>query len=70
MAARLTVEQLALVPFSFPTYANALGRAAIQAARALDLPAARAAARFPDGEEVPPSSDEVNTLERLVDTPT
>jgi pyruvate/2-oxoglutarate dehydrogenase complex dihydrolipoamide dehydrogenase (E3) component len=29
MAAQMPVEQLALVPFSFPTYANALGRAAI-----------------------------------------
>ena len=35
MAADMTVEQLALVPFSFPTYANALGRAAIKAAREL-----------------------------------
>jgi hypothetical protein len=32
----LPVEQLALVPFSFPTYANALGRAAIGAAVELD----------------------------------
>jgi pyruvate/2-oxoglutarate dehydrogenase complex dihydrolipoamide dehydrogenase (E3) component len=36
MAAKLPVEQLALVPFSFPTYANALGRAAIVAAIELD----------------------------------
>ncbi|MGH8323625.1 MAG: FAD-dependent oxidoreductase, partial [Steroidobacteraceae bacterium] len=36
MAARMPVEQLALVPFSFPTYANALGRAAILAAIDLD----------------------------------
>ena len=36
MAANMTVEQLALVPFSFPTYANALGRAAIKTARQLD----------------------------------
>ncbi len=36
MAANMTVEQLALVPFSFPTYANALGRAAIKAAREID----------------------------------
>jgi dihydrolipoamide dehydrogenase len=36
MAAQMTVEQLALVPFSFPTYANALGRAAILAAADLD----------------------------------
>jgi len=32
----MPVEQLALVPFSFPTYANALGRAAMQAAIDLD----------------------------------
>jgi pyruvate/2-oxoglutarate dehydrogenase complex dihydrolipoamide dehydrogenase (E3) component len=36
MAAEMSVEQLALVPFSFPTYANALGRAAIAAATELD----------------------------------
>jgi pyruvate/2-oxoglutarate dehydrogenase complex dihydrolipoamide dehydrogenase (E3) component len=36
MAAEMTVEQLARVPFSFPTYANALGRAAITAAADLD----------------------------------
>jgi Pyridine nucleotide-disulphide oxidoreductase, dimerisation domain len=36
MAAHMPVEQLALVPFSFPTYANALGRAAILAAIELD----------------------------------
>jgi pyruvate/2-oxoglutarate dehydrogenase complex dihydrolipoamide dehydrogenase (E3) component len=36
MAAEMPVEQLALVPFSFPTYANALGRAAIVAAAKLD----------------------------------
>jgi pyruvate/2-oxoglutarate dehydrogenase complex dihydrolipoamide dehydrogenase (E3) component len=36
MAAQMPVEQLALVPFSFPTYANALGRAAIIAAIDLD----------------------------------
>ena len=33
----MTVGQLALVAFSFPTYANALGRAAIKAARHLDI---------------------------------
>ena len=32
----MKVEELALVPFSFPTYANALGRAAIRAARQLE----------------------------------
>ena len=36
MASEMPVEQLALVPFSFPTYANALGRAAIVAAIELD----------------------------------
>jgi hypothetical protein len=36
------VDQLALVPFSFPTYANALGRAAIQAARELYVSGASA----------------------------
>jgi len=36
MAAQMTVEQLALVPFSFPTYASALGRAAVIAAIDLD----------------------------------
>jgi pyruvate/2-oxoglutarate dehydrogenase complex dihydrolipoamide dehydrogenase (E3) component len=36
MAANMRVEQLALVPFSFPTYASALGRAAIGAAIELD----------------------------------
>jgi pyruvate/2-oxoglutarate dehydrogenase complex dihydrolipoamide dehydrogenase (E3) component len=36
MAAKMPVEELALVPFSFPTYANALGRAAIRVAIELD----------------------------------
>jgi pyruvate/2-oxoglutarate dehydrogenase complex dihydrolipoamide dehydrogenase (E3) component len=36
MAAEMPVEQLALVPVSFPTYANALGRAAVAAAIDLD----------------------------------
>ena len=35
MAAGMSVSQLALVPFSFPTYANALGRAAVRAAEEL-----------------------------------
>lgn len=39
VAAGMTVEQLALVPFSFPTYANALGRAAIRTASELPAPA-------------------------------
>ena len=38
---RSTVEQLALVPFSFPTYANALGRAAVRVARELESATAR-----------------------------
>ena len=42
MASRMNVEELALVPFSFPTYANAIGRAAVSAARKLDLPPRRA----------------------------
>ncbi len=36
VAGGLKVEQLALVPFSFPTYANVLGRAAIRIARQFD----------------------------------
>ena len=36
VASGMKVEQLALVPFSFPTYANVLGRAAVRAARQLD----------------------------------
>ena len=36
MAAGMRVDQLARVPFSFPTYANALSRAAIVAAGAID----------------------------------
>ncbi len=36
MAAEMPVDQLALIPYSFPTYANALGRAAISAAIELD----------------------------------
>jgi pyruvate/2-oxoglutarate dehydrogenase complex dihydrolipoamide dehydrogenase (E3) component len=36
MAGDMTVEDLARVPFSFPTYANALGRAAVTAAAELD----------------------------------
>ena len=39
MASRMRVEELALVPFSFPTYANALGRAAVRAASQLDTTA-------------------------------
>jgi dihydrolipoamide dehydrogenase len=36
MAAEMSVQQFALIPFSFPTYASALGRAAIAAAIELD----------------------------------
>jgi hypothetical protein len=35
MAAGMSVTELAVVPFSFPTYANALGRAAVRAAEQL-----------------------------------
>jgi pyruvate/2-oxoglutarate dehydrogenase complex dihydrolipoamide dehydrogenase (E3) component len=38
IAGQMKVEQLALVPFSFPTYANALGRAAVSAAGELGAP--------------------------------
>ena len=41
VASGMTVEQLALVPFSFPTYANALGRAAVRVARQLEARPAR-----------------------------
>jgi dihydrolipoamide dehydrogenase len=46
IAAGMPVDQLALVPFSFPTYANALGRAATMAARLLDVPAPGAEAEL------------------------
>lgn len=36
VASGMKIEQLALVPFSFPTYANGLGRAALRAAGHLD----------------------------------
>ena len=36
MATGARIEELAVVPFSFPTYANALGRAALGAALELD----------------------------------
>ena len=51
IAAKMTVEQLALVPFSFPTYANAVGRAAIKAARELDNQAAPAENRLAGAAE-------------------
>ena len=47
----MKVEQLALVPFSFPTYANALGRAAIKAARDLDIHISSAEERLSDAAE-------------------
>ncbi len=37
MAAGMKVQQLALVPFSFPTYANVMARVAVAAAGKLDL---------------------------------
>jgi hypothetical protein len=52
MASGMQVERLALVPFSFPTYANAIGRAAIRAARLLDLPTMPADARFVEETDV------------------
>ncbi|MBV9916410.1 MAG: NAD(P)/FAD-dependent oxidoreductase [Solirubrobacterales bacterium] len=48
IASGLTVEQLALVPFSFPTYANALARAAVKAARKLDPATASSEASIAD----------------------
>jgi dihydrolipoamide dehydrogenase len=42
MSAHMHIDELAVVPFSFPTYAGAFGRAAIMAARELD-PHTRAA---------------------------
>ena len=52
MAAEMPVEQLALVPYSFPTYANALGRAAIGAAIELDQTGKWAVDHLADTEEV------------------
>jgi dihydrolipoamide dehydrogenase len=48
IAANMKIEQLALVPFSFPTYANALGRAAARVANKLDSPAGQGRAPFGD----------------------
>ncbi len=56
MAAEMPVEQLALVPYSFPTYANALGRAAIGAAIELDQTGAWAVDHLVDTERVSPTS--------------
>jgi pyruvate/2-oxoglutarate dehydrogenase complex dihydrolipoamide dehydrogenase (E3) component len=51
MAASIQVEQFARVPFSFPTYANALGRAAIAAASELDQAGNWAADHLAAGDE-------------------
>ena len=52
MAANMRVDQLALVPFSFPTYANALGRAAVGAATELDQTGKWATDHLVAGEDV------------------
>ncbi len=52
MAAQMPVEQLALVPYSFPTYANALGRAAVSAAVELDQTGKWAVDHVADRDEV------------------
>ena len=52
-AAGMKVEQLALVPFSFPTYANAMARAAIKAARELELPTTSSDDQFPSEAGLP-----------------
>jgi pyruvate/2-oxoglutarate dehydrogenase complex dihydrolipoamide dehydrogenase (E3) component len=52
MAAEMPVEQLALVPYSFPTYANALGRAAIATAVELDQTGKWAIDHGADAEQV------------------
>ena len=52
MAADMAVEQLALVPYSFPTYANALGRAAVSAATKLDQTGLWAVDHLADTEQV------------------
>ncbi len=52
MAAEMPVEQLALVPYSFPTYANALGRAAITAAIELDQTGSWAVDHLADTEQI------------------
>ena len=51
MAAQMPVEQLALVPYSFPTYANALGRAAVNAAIDLDQTGVWAVDHLADAEQ-------------------
>src|SRR3954454_8156151 len=38
VAAAMPVEEFVRIPLSFPTYTNVLGRAAVEAARQLDIP--------------------------------
>ncbi len=57
MAAEMRVDQLALVPYSFPTYANALGRAAIGAALELDQSGSWAADHLAETEQSAVVSD-------------
>ncbi len=52
MAAEMPVDQLALIPYSFPTYANALGRAAISAAVELDSTGRWAVDHLADTEQI------------------
>lgn len=52
MSAKMPVQKLALVPFSFPTYANALGRAAIAAATELDRTGMWALDHLASAEEI------------------
>ena len=47
MTGGLTVEALARIPFSFPTYAGILGRAAIKATRSLAAPELAGVLRAP-----------------------
>lgn len=48
IAVEMTIDQLALVPFSFPTYASALGRAAVLAVRELEPTTGTAQGSFAD----------------------
>jgi dihydrolipoamide dehydrogenase len=56
MAGEMTVQQLAVVPFSFPTYAGALGRAAIVAAAELDPTGRWAIDHLVDADSAYPAS--------------
>ena len=68
MAGEMRVEQLALVPYSFPTYANALGRAAIGAALELDQTGSWAADHFAETEEsVRASGPTSHDVQRVTD---